>query len=62
MYDERRPGWVLAALYLRFGRRAADVIGTRTVLQRCIRPLVDLLHGKALGDSARLVQTAAAMR
>lgn len=62
VYDERRTGWPLVAVYMRYGRAAAELIRAYPALGRGIRPLFDVLLAKAFGDSARLVRVRAGKR
>jgi hypothetical protein len=53
IYNERRPGWILVALYRQFGRGTASLIERGLLPRRIFQPLFDTLVEKAMADSAR---------
>ena len=52
LYDARRSGWQLVALYRRFGPAVAKAIRSTPVLGRSFRVVFDALLGKAIRDLA----------
>jgi hypothetical protein len=55
IYDGRRPGWVLIALYQRFGRAAANLIRRGCLPKGPFRRVFDVLVDKALDERARVI-------
>lgn len=58
IYDARRSGWPLVALYRRSGPVLARAIRVRPILRRAFRAMFDALLGKALRDMVVLAKIA----
>jgi hypothetical protein len=58
IYDARRRGWPLVALYRRSGPVLARAIRVRPILRRAFRALFDAVLGKALRDIVALTKIA----
>jgi len=59
VYDQRRDGWRLVALYRMFGRGTARLISTGVLPAKLFLPLFDTLVEKAMADGSASVRAGA---
>ena len=57
-YDQRGRWWLFAALYMKCGRAVASAIHRGRLPRRWLRPLFDVMVGKAFDESARAIRAA----